>query len=123
MKKNNRIYYFILIFIVILFGILSRKIQGVPVYFGDLLYAIMIYFGVRFILINYSYKKAAFLALLFCFSVELLQLYTAEWMVSIRKTTLGHYALGQGFLWSDLVYYTIGVAIALMVDAILIKKN
>lgn len=87
MKKNNRIYYFCLIFIVILFGILSRKIKAVPVYFGDLLYAIMIYFGVRFILINYSLKKAVLLSLLLCFFIEILQLYTAEWMVSIRKTT------------------------------------
>lgn len=123
MKKYKRIYYFFLIFVTIALGIFSRKMDGVPTFFGDILYAIMIYFGVRFILINYSYKKAAFLALLFCFSVEFLQLYTAEWMVSIRKTALGHYVLGEGFLWSDLVCYTFGVAIAFLTDENFIKKK
>lgn len=83
----------------------------------------MIYFGVRFILINYSLKKAVLLSLLFCFFVEILQLYTAEWMISIRKTTLGHYALGQGFLWSDLVYYTLGVVFAFLADVFFMKKK
>ena len=29
----------------------------------------------------------------------------------IRSTFLGHMLLGQGFLWSDLLAYTIGIAV------------
>ena len=123
MKNNNRIYYFLLIFTIIILGILSRKINGIPLFFGDVLYAIMIYFGVRFVFIRSSYKIIIILALLLCFLIECFQLYTAEWMISIRKTTVGHYVLGQGFLWSDLVYYTIGVALAFLVDAFFSKKK
>ena len=112
MLKNNRLSYFILIILTVILGILSRKIDGIPTFFGDVLYAVMVYFGMCFLFINYNQKKTAILALLFCYCIEFLQLYRAEWIVSIRKTSLGHYALGQGFVWSDLVYYTIGVVFA-----------
>ncbi len=83
----------------------------------------MVYFGIRFVFINSSFRNSIILALLLCFSIEFLQLYTAEWMVSIRKTTLGHYVFGQGFLWSDLVYYTLGVVFAFLADVFLINKK
>lgn len=123
MLKNSRIQYFILILIVILLGITSRKIDGVPTFFGDTLYAVMIYFGMRMFFINLNLKKIAILALLFCFGIEFLQLYDAQWMLKIRRTTLGHYALGQGFLWSDLAYYTLGVLIVYWIDFNFIKRN
>jgi hypothetical protein len=123
MLKNSRIQYFILILIVIALGITSRKMDGVPTFFGDTLYAVMIYFGMRMFFINLNLKKTAILALLFCFSIEFLQLYNAEWMLEIRRTTLGHYALGQGFLWSDLGYYTLGIIMAFLIDFNFIKRN
>jgi hypothetical protein len=97
--------------------------DGVPTFFGDTLYAVMIYFGMRMFFINLNLKKTAILALLFCFSIEFLQLYNAEWMLEIRRTTLGHYALGQGFLWSDLGYYTLGIIMAFLIDFNFIKRN
>ena len=147
MLKNNRFSYFILIIFTVILGVLSRKIAGIPNFLGDILYAVMVYFGICFVFINdtnhkpniehsiyphpkplqmrgskielyyicvryYNQKKMTILALLFCFCIEFLQLYRAQWIVSIRKTTLGHYALGQGFMWSDLVYYTIGIVFA-----------
>ena len=97
--------------------------DGVPTFFGDTLYAVMIYFGMRMFFINFNIKKAAILALLFCFAIEFLQLYDAKWMLDIRRTTLGHYVLGQGFLWSDLVYYTLGIIMAFLIDFNFIKRN
>ncbi len=122
MLKNSRIQYFILILIVIALGITSRKMDGVPTFFGDTLYAVMIYFGMRMFFINLNLKKTAILALLFCFCIEFLQLYDAEWMLEIRRSTLGHYALGQGFLWSDLGYYTLGIIMAFLIDFISKKQ-
>ena len=116
MLKNSRVRYFILILIVIALGITSRKLEGFPTFFGDSLYAIMVYFGLQMFFINVIIKKAALLALLFCFGIEFLQLYDGEWMLEIRRTTLGHYVLGQGFIWSDLIYYTLGVITAVYLD-------
>jgi hypothetical protein len=123
MLKNNRFSYFIIIVSVIMLGILSRKIDVVPTFFGDTLYAVMAYFGMRLLFINNSFVKTITLALVFCFCIEFLQLYRAEWMLAIRRTTLGHYALGQGFLWSDLGYYTLGVIIAFLIDFNLVNRN
>lgn len=123
MPKNNRLSYFILIISTIILGILSRKIEGVPTFFGDTLYAVMAYFGMRLLIIKKSLKKALALALMFCFCIEFLQLYQAEWLLSIRRTTLGHYVLGQGFLWSDLFFYTLGITIAFGMDSSWNKEN
>ena len=122
MLKNTRLLYFILMVSAIILGIASRKIDGVPAFFGDTLYAVMVYFGMRLLFINNSLKKTLFIALVFCFGIEFLQLYVAEWMLAIRRTTLGHYALGQGFLWSDLVFYTLGITIAFLIDSYWFKK-
>ncbi|WP_291101462.1 MULTISPECIES: DUF2809 domain-containing protein [unclassified Flavobacterium] len=123
MLKNNRFSYFIIIVSVIILGILSRNIDGIPTFFGDTLYAVMVYYCMRFLLINNSFVKTIILALVFCFCIEFLQLYRAEWILAIRRTPLGHYAMGQGFLWSDLIYYILGIIIAFLIDFSLVKKN
>lgn len=122
MLKKTRLTYFIIIISVIILGIISRKIDGIPTFFGDILYAVMVYFGMRMLYINNNFAKTILLALVFCFCIEFLQLYRAEWLLAIRRTTLGHYALGQGFLWSDLGYYTLGIVIAFLIDFNFIKK-
>ena len=121
MFKNNRISYFILVVITIILGILSRKIDVIPTYFGDALYAVMMYFGMRFIFVNRTTKIALLVALLCCYGIEFQQIYRADWIIQIRRTSMGHCALGQGFLWSDLGWYTIGVFAAYLFDNFLIK--
>lgn len=123
MLINKRLEYVILILIVIILGISSRKIEGFPIFIGDLFYAVMVYFGMRFLFINSSFTKTIILALVFCFGIEFLQLYKAEWLLEIRKTTLGHYALGEGFLWSDLGFYILGIAMASMTDIYRFRIN
>ena len=123
MLKNTRLSFLFLIIAAIILGILSRKIDGVPTFFGDILYAVMVYFGLRMLFINNSSKITSVLALVVCFCIEFLQLYRAEWILAIRRTTLGHYVLGQGFLWSDLGYYSIGIMIAYLMDFNFIKRN
>lgn len=123
MINNNRSSYLILIIITIVLGVLSRKIDGITTFFGDVLYAVMIYFGMRFLFLNYSQRRVLLVALFFCFCIELQQLYRANWILEIRRTSIGHYVLGQGFLWSDLGFYTIGVLIAFSFDSFLFKTQ
>ncbi len=54
-----------------------------------------------------------------CYIIETLQLYQADWIVSIRATTLGRLILGQGFLWNDILAYTFGIGIVFMIENIL----
>ena len=121
--KYNRLYYFSALFITLILGILSRKITGIPFLVGDVLYAVLIYFGLRFLFIHLKTHKTFLLCLLFCFGIEILQLVQIDWLIAIRKTTLGHYILGEGFLWSDLLCYVIGTLVAFLIDWKCIKTQ
>ena len=88
----------------------------INVYLGDLLWASMVYFLVRVLFVSIPIKKVAYIAISFCFLIEISQLYHADWIDSIRSTTLGGLVLGFGFLWSDLIAYSMGVVLGAAVD-------
>jgi Protein of unknown function (DUF2809) len=121
--KNIRFNYFCIIISVIIIGILSRKINGIPLFLGDILYGMMIYFMIKLILINTKIATVALISLNTCFAIEFLQLYQANWIVEIRNTTIGHYILGQGFLWTDLLCLAIGVGLGFIINLVLVKNN
>ena len=100
----------------ILLGILSRKVNSIPLFIGDILYAAMVYFGIRMVFIRFNTPQKILVPLLLCYLIELQQLYDARWLVAIRETTFGHYALGEGFLWCDIACYTLGVLVAFTID-------
>ena len=58
-------------------------------------------------------------ALIASFAVEFSQMLKPDWLVKIRSTFLGHMLLGQGFLWSDLLAYTIGIAVVYGITALI----
>lgn len=107
--------------VVICLGLLSRRLNAyipdvIDLFLGDSLWALMIYVLIRMLFINWSKKKAACIGLLFCFIIELTQLYHNNWIDDIRKTTLGGLVLGYGFLWSDLAAYLLGILLGYIID-------
>ena len=114
--NNKRLQYFIIVLIVIASGIISRKIPIIPLFIGDLLYAVMIYFIFKMLFLKMPNIQIAIFSLAFCFLIECFQLYQAHWIIEIRKTFLGHLVLGEGFLWSDLVAYFFGTIIGFLLD-------
>jgi hypothetical protein len=121
--KNKRLLYFILLIGIIFLGIMSRKINWVPLCTGDFLYAIMIYLLVRIFLVDKKAIQILILATFICYGIEFLQLYQGQCMIELRKTLFGRYVLGQGFLWSDILAYTIGTFIAFTLEKIILKRN
>jgi glycopeptide antibiotics resistance protein len=121
--KKNLLYLGIAI-ILIPIGMASRTYgnQFVKLYFGDVLWAMMIYFGLKVLFPNQS-KKVAYLALAFCFLIEFSQLYHAPWIDNIRSNRLGGLVLGFGFLWSDLVCYLLGIGLGYFIDETFSKRN
>ncbi|MFP3414942.1 DUF2809 domain-containing protein [Bacillus sp. SIMBA_074] len=125
--KRNRLLYAVFTIVVIILGLSSRKFAfALPDllndYLGDALWALMIFTGFGFLFPKIETKKLAFNSLIFCYGIEISQLYHAEWIDSIRATTLGGLVLGYGFLWSDLVAYTIGVGVGILFEFMLRKK-
>ena len=106
-----RIFYLSGIAVLIALGLLSRRVRFVPAACGDALWAMMVYCCFRIIFIRKPMVISAVAALITSFAIEFSQMLTPDWLVKIRSTFLGHMLLGQGFLWSDLLAYTIGIAV------------
>ncbi|EJR90053.1 DUF2809 domain-containing protein [Bacillus cereus] len=124
--KRNRVVYALFTIVVIILGLSSRKFAfALPHllngYLGDALWALMIFTGFGFLFPKTETKKLAFISLMFCYGIEASQLYHAEWIDSMRATTLGGLVLGYVFLWSDLVAYTIGVGVGVLCEVIFRK--
>lgn len=116
---QKRIVAFLLIILIIVAGLLSRSIQPIPLWVGDLLYATMMYFILRFIMIRKRPSIIFIACIVVCFCIEFSQIYHSEWIDKIRVTTPGHLVLGRGFLWSDLIAYAAGSLLSLCLDNLL----
>ncbi len=120
--------YFIAVVITILLGLASRKLGHLLFSFlaenaADVLWAMMVYFGFRFLFLKKSMLTAIFLSFLFSFGIEFSQLYQEDWINRIRGTLLGALILGKGFLTVDLIRYTTGIVMASSLDRLTIIKK
>lgn len=112
MNMKLRMAYLTATALVVVVGLLSRRCGWMPTCVGDGLWAVMMFCLWRTVAAGWSLWGVALAALSTCYAVELSQLITWPWLCDLRNTTLGHLVLGQGFLPTDLVAYTLGVAVA-----------
>lgn len=123
-SNSYRLLYLLIVIVVILLGLSARKMAAhlpelVNLYLGDILWALMAYMMIRLVFLHFSIKRVAILGLAFCFLIEISQLYHSPWIDSIRNTTLGALVLGFGFLWSDLLAYSLGISAGILIDYLL----
>ena len=124
--SRSRLWLLVSLVGVIALGLASRKFPWLfPAIFGkypgDALWALMVFAGLAFLEPRASTARLAVLALAISCAVELSQLYQAPWLNAIRGTTIGHLVLGSTFSWSDIVAYAVGVLVASLIDAVLVK--
>jgi len=120
-KARNRIIYIIIIFIVIVLGLVSRYLSDflpkwIHFYLGDVLWALMIFFIFGVVFKTKNTFWIGIVSIIFCFTVEISQLYQAQWINTIRHTAVGGLVLGYGFLWSDLLAYIVGIGIGISLE-------
>ena len=125
---RSRTHYLGLWIATIAAGLASRRYPGllpdvVARYAGDVLWATMLFWLLGFLWPRVTSRRLAVAALLISYAVELSQLYRAPWIDAVRTTRGGALVLGQGFLWTDLVCYTIGIALAVGLDARLTRRQ
>lgn len=116
---RSRIIYALAIIIVIILGLASRRYPFpslIAAYAGDTLWALMVFFIVGFLFPTFSTIKIAIIALSFSFCIEFSQLYHEPWIDAIRQYRLVALIIGHGFLWSDLVCYTIGIMLGALIE-------
>lgn len=114
---------FLLLFLIIALGLLSRKVSLLPQETGDALWAMTVFCLMRIVMPKAGLLKVSLMALAISFAVEFSQLIRWQWLVDLRSTTVGHLALGQGFLWKDLVAYTIGIVLIYTASSLSEKYN
>ena len=124
--NRNRSLYLILLVITIVTGLASRHFSTylphwVQLYLGDALWALMSFLLFGFFLHKKNTLWVAIAALTFSYCIEISQLYHAPWIDALRANPLGGLILGFGFLWSDVVCYTIGVGVGYMMEKVFIK--
>ncbi|MDN5202887.1 DUF2809 domain-containing protein [Fulvivirgaceae bacterium BMA10] len=125
--ERNRFIYTLLIITTVFLGLASRKFAAVlpkfiADYSGDTLWALMVYFGFGWLFNKSRIFLIAILTLSFSYAIEISQLYSASWLDSIRATRLGGLILGFGFLWSDLICYTVGVILGVLLEKFFLLK-
>lgn len=126
--KRNRILYGAIEVGVIATGLGTRRYgkhlpEVIAVYGGDTLWALMVFVGIGLIARAWPTKWVAGLALAVCYGVEISQLYHAGWIDQLRHSAVGGLVLGQGFLWSDLVCYTVGVGLGIAAETLWSRRQ
>lgn len=114
--------------LVIATGLTSRSAapalpQFVGSYAGDTLWASLVFLILAMAMPNFRAPALAAIACAIAFSVELLQLYQASWLNALRDTLPGRLVLGQGFLFSDLLCYTIGIASTSIIFQLITERH
>ena len=121
--RNKLLYSLLGLVVLIPLGLLSRRVNALPDETGDALWAMMVFCFWRILLVNRPLKVVAAVAWVHSFVVEFSQLLTFPWLVSFRRTFIGHMMLGQGFLWIDLIAYTVGVIVIYWVYKVLERRG
>jgi hypothetical protein len=87
----------------------SATLAVLSQYVGATLGAALVFIALAFAVPRFSREGLAAVAIFLLYAVELSQLYPAQWIDDIRVTWLGGLFWGNGFRWSHLLCYTIGV--------------
>ncbi|MBX9579999.1 MAG: DUF2809 domain-containing protein [Gemmataceae bacterium] len=110
---------------VVALGLLSRHpavrphLSGfVAEYAGDTLWALLVFLLVGIVRPRWPTVRAGAVALGFAFAVEFSQLLHAPWLDALRRTTAGHLVLGDTFIPSDLICYTVGVGLGVAAEVV-----
>jgi len=125
--KRNRYIYFIFTLVVMGLGLLSRKLNNLPTfvstYSGDVLWALMVFLLIAFVFDKKSTIFITVCSMVFSYGIELSQLYHSPWIDNVRNTILGGLVLGFGFLWSDILCYTVGILMGMILDKYMLKSK
>ncbi len=119
--KRRRFFYLIAIAILFLFGLPSRLIpQYLPDFYvgyvGDALWAMAIFFMLGVVFPSTSTRRLVIAALAITYTIEISELYQADWINQLRHIKLIGLILGFTFQWSDILMYTIGITAGALIE-------
>ena len=126
--RRNRMFYFVGFVLILALGFTSRLMdhlltEFLETYLPDTLWGLMVFVGLGMLFTKLKTIRVTMFALLFAYGIECSQLLQNAALIEIRNTTFGGLVLGHGFLWSDLVCYTVGIFIGACVETFIQKQR
>jgi uncharacterized protein DUF2809 len=86
---------------------------------GDVLWATAVVLAVAFVRPAWSPYRLCAVGLGLAITIEFSQLWRPRWLEELRDNEVAALVLGKGFVWGDLLRYTLGIAVAfLLLDAL-----
>jgi hypothetical protein len=124
---RNRLAYLGLLAVTIVAGLASRRYgEYLPAILqknaGDALWAVAVFLLLAILFPRASTVWLAAWSLAISYLDELTQLYHAPWIDLLRENRVGALFLGWGFLWSDLVCYTTGIAVVAALETVKMRR-
>jgi Protein of unknown function (DUF2809) len=113
-NKKNLIIAFILFWILVYIAMYVND-RYIRPFGGDLLVVIFLYYLLKGTT-NLSVKTAAFSVLIFSFFIEIMQYFQLVNLLGLQHNKLACIVIGTTFVWSDLVAYTLGILIVLILE-------
>ena len=84
-------------------------------YIGDLLVVILIYCFVRSFF-KFSARNTAIAVLLFSYTTEVMQYFHVVTLLGLQHSRLARIVIGTSFSWEDIIAYTVGIIIVLLIE-------
>jgi hypothetical protein len=126
--KRDPKTYLLIMALIMAFGLPARMIQDrlptwYTLYFGDYLWAMLLFFLFALMLRSMSTFNVVIVTLLFACLIEISQLFQPDWLEYLRSIKLFALVLGHGFLWSDIAAYTLGICTGALLEHFLFLKK
>ena len=125
MKRSLK-YYLPVMLVIIVAGWPARLFQSsLPYWYtqyaGDFLWAMLVYL-VFAVVLRWRVWWIILTATVTTYLIEISQLFHPSWLDALRSVKMFALILGYGFLWSDLMAYTLGIALGASVDAWILSQ-
>ncbi|PZR29465.1 MAG: DUF2809 domain-containing protein [Citrobacter freundii] len=124
MLRFNKAYFALTITLFITEVLIALYVHDAIIrpYIGDLLVVILIYCFVKSF-IDTPALKTAIAVLLFAYAVELSQYLNLVKHLGLQHSRLANVVMGNSFEWIDMLAYTIGAVIIVLVEYLLHKRK
>lgn len=126
-KRPLRIYLPIIVAIIAA-GLPARTVaHSLPGWYvnyaGDYWWAMLVFFLFTLVWPNKRTAWVFVLSLTFAYAIEVSQLFHPAWLDEIRSHKIFALILGHGFLWTDIVAYTLGISSGALIDQWCVRKT
>ena len=122
--RFNKVYFICTVFLFIVEILIAKFAhdQLIRPYIGDLLVVVLLYCFVKSFL-NTPVFATSIVVLIFSYFIEALQYLHIVNRLGLQDSPIASTIIGTSFEWTDIIAYTIGIAVVLGVEKTILKKD